>query len=128
MHPCPACGFVVFAQPPGSYDICPICGWEDDEVQLRYPTMRGGANDESLYEWQQRIIKRLPPSIQQHDTHSRDSSWRPLRLGECQESAEVPRSSREYFDAISAEPARYYWQETTTNATSRDRALGDSTT
>jgi len=109
MHPCPACGFDVFGQPPGSYDLCPICDWEDDDVQLRYPMMRGGANGDSLYEWQQRIIKRLPTSICQHVTYSRDSSWRPLRADECQKSADMPQSGRGYFDAIDTEPARYYW-------------------
>lgn len=43
-YPCPCCGHLVFAQAPGSYDICPICFWEDDVVQLRWPDYRGGAN------------------------------------------------------------------------------------
>jgi hypothetical protein len=43
-YPCPACGFEVFDDAPGSYDLCPVCDWEDDGVQLRYPSMRGGAN------------------------------------------------------------------------------------
>ena len=58
-HPCPACGFEVFDEPAGSYDICPVCDWEDDEVQLRFPAMRGGANKESLFEWQQQVLERL---------------------------------------------------------------------
>jgi anaerobic ribonucleoside-triphosphate reductase len=28
--PCPCCGYQVFTGPPGSYEICPVCGWEDD--------------------------------------------------------------------------------------------------
>ena len=26
------------------YDICPVCGWEADRVQERFPGMEGGAN------------------------------------------------------------------------------------
>jgi len=31
-YPCPCCGYLVFTEPPGSYDICSICFWEDDPV------------------------------------------------------------------------------------------------
>jgi hypothetical protein len=43
-YPCPCCGYLVFDDPPGSYDICPICFWEDDAVQLRYAGSAVGAN------------------------------------------------------------------------------------
>jgi len=52
MHPCPSCGYDVFGEPPGSYDICPICFWEDDIVQLAFPDLAGGANKCSLIEGQ----------------------------------------------------------------------------
>jgi hypothetical protein len=32
----------------GDYDICPVCGWEDDPVQRKDPDFEGGANDISL--------------------------------------------------------------------------------
>jgi hypothetical protein len=47
--PCPSCGFEVFSEPPGSFEICEICGWEDDHVQLRFPALAGGANKLSLH-------------------------------------------------------------------------------
>src|ERR1700676_3036143 len=46
-HPCPCCGYRVLEEP-GAYEICPICGWEDDVSQLRFATMPGGANRPSL--------------------------------------------------------------------------------
>jgi hypothetical protein len=52
VHPCPCCGHLVFDDPPGSYDICPICFWEDDQVQLRWPSSGGGANRLSLIDSQ----------------------------------------------------------------------------
>ena len=42
---------------PGSYDICSICFWEDDIVQLRWPDMAGGANRVSLIAAQENFIK-----------------------------------------------------------------------
>ena len=46
---CPVCGRYYFTEP-HSYEICPVCGWEDDPSQKRYPDMEGGANAESLNE------------------------------------------------------------------------------
>jgi len=43
-YPCPCCGHRIFDEPPGSCDICKICFWEDDNVQLRWPDYAGGAN------------------------------------------------------------------------------------
>lgn len=35
---------------PGSYEVCPICFWEDDLIQTRDPDFAGGANRQSLSE------------------------------------------------------------------------------
>lgn len=50
-YPCPCCGYMVFEESPGSYDICPICYWEDDLSQLRFQRTTG-ANHVSLLEAQ----------------------------------------------------------------------------
>ncbi len=48
-YPCPCCLFHTFEEePPGTYEICPVCGWEDDEVQFNDPAFSGGANSVSL--------------------------------------------------------------------------------
>jgi hypothetical protein len=53
--PCPCCGNLTFGEPPGSgsYDICPVCFWEDDPVQFKDPGYAGGANVVSLNEARQ---------------------------------------------------------------------------
>jgi hypothetical protein len=49
MHPCPCCGYLTLEEPPpGTYDICKVCFWEDDPVQFRDPDYAGGANAVSL--------------------------------------------------------------------------------
>jgi hypothetical protein len=112
LHPCPACGFEVFDEPPGSYDVCPVCDWEDDEVQLRFPAMGGGANKESLSGFQQRILQRLPANVLFHEGYHRCSDWRPLTPKDCGESSRMPMTGQEYFDAIDAELPKYYWRTT----------------
>jgi hypothetical protein len=51
MKPCPCCGYLTFGDDsPGSFEICPVCFWEDDPVQFKDPTYKGGANDVNLEE------------------------------------------------------------------------------
>lgn len=47
-RPCPCCGSLTLEGDEGDYDICPVCFWEDDPLQLRDPTYAGGANAVSL--------------------------------------------------------------------------------
>lgn len=51
-YPCVCCGHLTLTAPPGSYDDCPVCGWEDDIVGLRWPDLDEGANRLSLIEAQ----------------------------------------------------------------------------
>lgn len=44
---CPVCGKYKFTE---SYEICAICGWENDPVQLADENFAGGANEMSLAE------------------------------------------------------------------------------
>ena len=45
-HLCPVCGKFEFPQH-GSFDVCEMCGWEDDGLQEQEPN-DGGANPETL--------------------------------------------------------------------------------
>ena len=50
-YQCPCCGFLTLdEEPPGTFDICTVCGWEDDNVQFDDPDFAGGANTMSLNE------------------------------------------------------------------------------
>ena len=52
-YPCSGCGYLVFAKPPGSLTICPVCEWEDDALQLEFATtLAAGANALTLFEAQ----------------------------------------------------------------------------
>jgi Cysteine-rich CPCC len=48
-YPCPCCGFSTLSEPPtGTFAICPVCRWEDDNVQYDDVNYEGGANRLSL--------------------------------------------------------------------------------
>ncbi|MCH7725978.1 MAG: hydrolase [Planctomycetes bacterium] len=110
VFPCPACGFEVFDEPVGSYDICSICDWEDDEVQLRFPLLAGGANAQSLCEWQKRMLKQIPADMTEHNGFHRCPDWRPLTEEDCRAIEGTPTSGRQYFDALGDEQVSYYWR------------------
>ena len=83
MYPCPCCGFETLHEPPGSFEICPVCFWEDDLVQLVYPDCAGGANKCSLIDGQRNFArfgaceKRFQRSVRK-PKENRSSGWRPL--------------------------------------------------
>ncbi len=57
-YPCPCCGYLTFDEEPcGSYEICPVCYWEDDCVQNNDPEYDGGANGISLIEAKKNFAK-----------------------------------------------------------------------
>lgn len=83
----------------GSYEICEICDWEDDEVQQRWPGHRGGANQESLCEAQAEFVRRRGSDIQIVQGVRRHRAWRPLHPDECVQDSQDP----------DREPFVYYW-------------------
>lgn len=48
-HLCPCCGQNTIEEL-STYEICPICEWEDDPVQSGDPDFTGGANRPGLNE------------------------------------------------------------------------------
>ncbi|MGM9508121.1 CPCC family cysteine-rich protein [Larkinella sp. GY13] len=48
-YKCPCCGYLTLdVKADNTFQICPVCFWEDDGVQLNDPTYEGGANNISL--------------------------------------------------------------------------------
>ena len=48
LFPCPCCNSRTVGEP-GTYEVCDLCGWEDDPIQSTDPDYAGGANSESLH-------------------------------------------------------------------------------
>ena len=87
-YPCPCCGHLTMGEPPGSYQICAVCFWEDDAVQLRWPTWAGGANRPDLIDAQQTFIKhgameeRFARNVREPaDDEPVEQGWRIVDLG-----------------------------------------------
>ena len=51
---CPCCNAGTINS---QYDICLVCGWEDDIVQNEYGNFSGGANKMSLIEHRQNFLE-----------------------------------------------------------------------
>jgi hypothetical protein len=57
--PCRCCGFNTITAY-GDYEICEVCGWEDDPIQGAEPDYAGGANKLSLNEFRKIwIVKKM---------------------------------------------------------------------
>lgn len=111
-YPCPCCGFLVFGEEPGSYDICGICGWEDDPVQLLYP-LAGGANPPLLQEQKRFLATLTDETLEALRARGlvRCPDWRPLNASDIRPDDPGPRSGMEYFDAIPCDRPEYYWRK-----------------
>ena len=116
--PCPCCGHLVFDFPPGYHQVCPICLWEDDVAQLRFPLMPGGANRVSLLRAQQHYTELGVADLKNQGKQRcpdvadrRDRDWRPLQPG--RDNMEEPRRGVRYGDSYPLDTTvLYYWRAT----------------
>jgi hypothetical protein len=107
--PCPACGFLtVPATHFGSYNICGVCDWEDDGVQLANPACEGGANSESLIAAQAAALADFPQGLTEACGFSRDSAWRPLSDEE-KKVALREREERYWRNKAAVDLSAAYW-------------------
>jgi hypothetical protein len=83
---CPCCGHRTLSEaPPGTFESCPVCGWEDDNVQFDDPDCAGGANRVSLRQARRNFLE-FGASEERRRQHvrppapgeERDPDWRPL--------------------------------------------------
>ncbi len=85
-YACPCCGYKTFNHlPDGSYDICQVCFWEDDPIQLENPDHEAGANPTSLRQAQKNFLDfgacdrdMLPNVRPPTKAEQRDESWKPI--------------------------------------------------
>jgi len=78
MYTCPCCGYKTLEEkPPGTYEICELCGWEDDFVQFKDPDYEGGANGESLREAQYNFLKESKDE-NYGEEYVKDNEWKIL--------------------------------------------------
>ncbi len=118
MYPCPCCGYEVFGEPPGLHDICPICYWEDDIVQLAFPDLAGGANHCSLIEGQSAFAQsgaceeQFKENVRAPlDSDTRHTTWCALDSERDRYLKCDSQSDREKWQAAkdSQLPCLYYW-------------------
>jgi hypothetical protein len=112
-YPCPCCGHLVFAEPPGSDDICMICFWEDDAEQLRFPELADATNIMSLAEAQRNYAKfgavdeRLAGDVRKPTPDDAlDSGFRPISAEDSFEAAPSDAPGPADLTAL------YYWRPT----------------
>lgn len=78
---CPCCGYLVFDER-GCYEICPVCFWEDDGVQIADPWFSGGANEPSLEQSQRNFAQSQAGVRAATKGYTKDPDWRPVRKGD----------------------------------------------
>jgi hypothetical protein len=87
--PCPCCGYYTLtSEPPGTYELCPVCYWEDDGVQFADPTYAGGANEPSLEQARKNFLAFGANSWRERD------SVRPPRPDEMPPNPQGPQPGR----------------------------------
>ena len=118
-YPCPCCGYLVFEREPGHHERCPICCWEDDLAQLRFPRMVGSANTVSLERAQRNYAQlgaaerlRVKEARKPIEEETREPGWRPLdaRI----DNIEEPQRGVGYADSYPLDDTTvlYYWRDT----------------
>lgn len=99
----------MFDEEPGSYGNCPVCGWEDDLSQLRFPT-ESGANlplTECQKAHDSRRDSERTTTLVQELGYNQDPDWRPLDLDH--DRVEVSSPGVEYGMTYARDRTTYYY-------------------
>ena len=112
-YTCPSCGYATLGESPGSFDICKICFWEDDPVQLLDPWYVGGANKVSLVQAQENYRSHGVSELRFKEhvraplpTEVRDEKWRAAVEAD---RARATTPARLSHDLPEGEWPWYYW-------------------
>jgi len=113
---CACCGYRTLPEGAGGYEVCPVCWWEDDPVQMASPLLRGGANAVSLAEAQLYFIGSgfSDPRFTAHvrpptGDEAADPAWRPWESRRDLEGDMTLRGGSDYVNAAGVEPGAPYW-------------------
>lgn len=106
-YTCPSCGYKVFEEPVGSDDICPICFWQDDSIDLEAMYEPMGPNHVSLEQAQKNYQKfgasekHFVGNVHRPKDEEKDLKWRML-----DRKKDTPREINPYSNNIED---IYYW-------------------
>jgi hypothetical protein len=117
-YPCVCCGHCTLSDSAGSYQICPVCFWEDDTTQLAFPNLAGGANRVSLIEAQQRLLTHGASDLAmkvhvRHPTgdEPKDLNWVPYDSSRHRGLDWFSKTDRSTWDDLKGDhPKPYYWR------------------
>lgn len=94
---CACCGHLTQTEPHGSFEICPVCLWQDDGVQLRDFADVDGPNRVGLVQAQAnyastgasetRFLELVRAPM---ENEPRDPAWRPLDAARDQSGSDRP--------------------------------------
>ncbi len=119
MHPCPACGYYMFSALNEQSEICQICGWHNDLVDLQEMYRPVGPNHVSLEDAQKNFVQIgateprfvneekfiKHPFVRKPTAEDvRDPKWRPL-----DRNKDKPREIGDPFGKKLEELYYWYW-------------------
>lgn len=77
---CPCCGYKTLeSKPPGTFEICEICFWEDDDLQFNNLDYVGGANESSLLQYQKGFLEGRFINREPSENDERKPNWKPFK-------------------------------------------------
>ncbi len=101
---CPCCGELTIENP-GDFEVCPVCGWEDDKSQSKDPTFAGGANVLCLNEARKAYIAKKTGA-----TDDGSDSREPLKTAGCEGT--TAKAKKILHDKDIREPLCFFLEET----------------
>lgn len=85
-YTCPCCGYKTLdEEPPGTYEICLLCFWEDDPLPFDDPDYVGGANGISLRQAQKNVMRFGVSEVcyldrsDKRGQFEKDANWQPAK-------------------------------------------------